>query len=353
MSILITGATGFIGRHVASQLSHDGETVVAVLRQPETQLPKLRQQVEALGGTATRIQATHGNLDQPELELPSNLPAPHTIIHLGARFAWGMDRESASRTNVDGSLAVAELARRHNSRLVFVSGFMLENREHMQRIGISSDDPERVNWTRVYRRAGAYEASKMEAALRVRSLAKEHALKLVEVQPATVAGHSRTGALDAAQPFHALIDGLARGRMALVPGSPAHWLPLVAVDHLAVLIARAATSETAPSRLLALDPATPNLKETLGIAAGGLGRRAPQRHLPISLLAALLRLPGVARLMGTSPEAMHFIQTHRFDTSETDAFLQQQGLSRPSIERVIADSARWYARGESSLLQPA
>ncbi|HBC17853.1 MAG TPA: NAD-dependent dehydratase, partial [Alcanivorax sp.] len=134
------------------------------------------------------------------------------------------------------------LARRHGSRLVFISGFMLENREHLQRLSITSDDPDQVDWQHVYRRAGGYEASKLEAAIRVRALAATHDLNLVEVQPATVAGHSRTGALDSAQPLFALLDNLARGRMAMVPGSPEHWLPLVAVDHLAALIAVAATA---------------------------------------------------------------------------------------------------------------
>ena len=354
MTLLITGATGFIGRHVCAQLTHDHD-ILAVLRQPDSQLPALRQQVNALGGQGERLQAVQGDLDLPSLGLPENLAAPQAIIHLGARFAWQLDRATAQRTNVAGSLAVAELARRHGSRLVFISGFMLENREHLQRLGITSDDPDQVDWQHVYRRAGGYEASKLEAAIRVRALAATHDLNLVEVQPATVAGHSRTGALDSAQPLFALLDNLARGRMAMVPGSPEHWLPLVAVDHLAALITVAATADSVPQRLLALDPTTPNLQGLQAIAADMLGRRAPQRHLPIPVLAALLRLPGMPRLMNTWPEALHFIQPTRFDTTDTDHFLNQQGLARPAMEAVIARSARWYQQhhGNPAAPQPA
>ncbi len=341
MTLLITGASGFIGRHVCAQLTHHHD-ILAVLRQPDSQLPALRQQVNALGGQGERLQAVQGDLDLPGLGLPEDLAPPQAIIHLGARFAWQLDRATAHRTNVAGSLAVAELARRHGSRLVFISGFMLENREHLQRLGITSNDPERVDWQRVYHRAGGYEASKLEAAIRVRALAAASDLDLVEVQPATVAGHSHTGTLDTAQPLFALLDNLASGRLAMVPGSPDHWLPLVAVDHLAALIAVAATGDTVPQRLLALDPDTPNLQGLLAIAANTLGRRAPQRHLPIPVLAALLRLPGMPRLMNTWPEALHFIQPTRFDTASTDAFLAQQGLTRPAMEAVIAASARWY-----------
>ncbi|MEQ9545556.1 MAG: SDR family oxidoreductase [Marinobacter sp.] len=343
MTILITGATGFIGRHVCAQLtrSHD---LYAVVRQPETQLPTLRQQVSDLGGQGDRLHAVKGDLDLPGLGLPEDLEAPEAIIHLGARFAWQLDPATAHRTNVAGSLAVAELARRHQSRLVFVSGFMLENHDHLRRLGINNDDPERVDWRRVYRLVGGYEASKLEAAIRVRALASSGDLDLVEVQPATVAGHSDTGSLDTSQPLFALLDNLARGRMAMIPGSPEHWLPLVAVDHLASLMAVAATSDRVPERLLALDPATPSLKGLLAIAADLLGRRAPQRHVPIPLLAALLRLPGLPRLMNTWPEALNFIQPTRFDTAITDAFLREQGLERPSMEVVIVATARWYRR---------
>ena len=354
MTVLITGATGFIGRHVCAQLtrSHD---LCAVLRQPGTQIPTLRRQVNALGGQGARLHAVQGDLDQPGLGLPEDLPPPRVIIHLGARFAWQLDPATAHRTNVAGSLAVAELARRHHCRLVFISGFMLENHAHLQRLGINDDDPARVDWRRVYRRAGGYEASKLEAAIRIRALATANDLDLVEVQPATAAGHSHTGALDSSQPLFALLDNLARGRMAMIPGSPDHWLPLVAVDHLASLIAVAATSNNAPKRLLALDPTTPNLQGLLAIAADSLGRRAPQRHLPIPVLATLLRLPGLPRLMNTWPEALHFIQPTRFDTTSTDAFLQEKGLARPSMEAVIAATARWYqqCRGNPPAPEPA
>jgi nucleoside-diphosphate-sugar epimerase len=340
MTLLITGATGFIGRHVCAQLTHH-HNVYAVLRQPETQLPLLRQQVDDLGGQGDRLHALQGDLDSPNLGLQKDLPAFQAIIHLGARFAWQMDSIVAHRTNVAGSLMVAELAQRQNCRLVFISGFMLENHEHLLRLGIQ-DDPELVDWQRVYRRAGAYKASKLEAAIRVRAMAVANALDFVEVQPATVAGHSQTGALDVSQPLFNLLDNLAKGRMAMIPGSPKHWLPLVAVDHLAELIATAATSEVVPPQLLALDPSTPNLQGLLSIAADILGRRAPQHYVPIPLLSALLHLPGLPRLMNTWPEALHFIQPTRYNTTSTDSFLRDHGLKRPLIDEVIATSASWY-----------
>ncbi|MQX52114.1 SDR family oxidoreductase [Alcanivorax sediminis] len=342
MTILITGASGFIGSHVCAQLTREQLPVLAMLRQPQQQLAVLRQQVDALGGQGSLVQALQGDLDQAELGLNAPLPELQAIIHLGARFAWQLPMKEARRTNVDGALAVARLALRQQARLVFISGFMLENHEHLTRLGIDLVDSSQTQWQQVYRRAGGYEASKLEAAIRVREFACEQGLDLVEVQPATVAGHSHSGQLDSQQPLYQLIDNLANGRMAAIPGTPDHWLPLVAVDLLAALIARAAVAEDVPSRLLALDTNTPSLQGLLGKAAEGLGQRPPRRFLPMAVLATLLRIPGLPRLLNTWPEALHFIQTTRFDTSVTEDFLAGQGLAHPGILPVIAASTRHY-----------
>ena len=342
MTVFITGATGFIGRHVCASLTRHNHAVIAMLRHPDTQLDTLRQQVDNLGGQGQLIQAVSGNLDQPALALSQPLPTLDAIIHLGARFAWQLDSETARRTNVTGSLAVAELARQQQCRLVFISGFMLENHAHLNRLGIDLANASRTHWPQVYRRAGGYEASKLEAAFRVREFATHHKLDLVEVQPATVAGHSTSGELDDSQPLYSLLDNLARGRMALVPGTRAHWLPLVAVDHLAEIIRLGTTIATVPGKLLALDANTPNLQPMLAQAAAHMGKRSPSRHIPLPVLAALLRIPGLPALMNTYPEALHFIQPTRFDTTTTEAFLQQHQLAAPNMETVIKASTLRY-----------
>ncbi|MFC4258864.1 SDR family oxidoreductase [Marinobacter lacisalsi] len=340
MSILISGATGFIGRHLCARLTANQQPVLALMRDAG-QLPALREKIDALGGQGSLVQALAGDLDRPRHLLSLALPEITAIVHLGARFGWQLDKEQARATNVSGSLAVAELARRLGCRLVFVSGFMLENHAHLSKLGIDLAQPDKTAWDRVYDRAGAYEASKLESAFRVRAMVTQ-GLDLVEVQPATVAGHSRSGELDTAQPLYQLIDNLARGRLAMVPGSPDHWLPLVAVDHLAALLAHAALLPQVPARLLALDPGTPRLQPLLAQVAEVLDRRPPKRYLPIPALALLLRIPGLSRLMNTYPEALNFIQTTRFDTEVADGFGEQEGLAHPDMNRVIRASAGFY-----------
>ncbi|MBM1144715.1 SDR family oxidoreductase [Alcanivorax sp. ZXX171] len=348
MTILITGASGFIGRHLCARLTARHTPVLALMRNPEA-LPALRERINGLGGDGAYLDAVAGDLDAPDLGIATTLPDLTAIIHLGARFAWRLPNDAARLTNVAGSLAVARLARRQACRLVFISGFMLENTRHLRRVGVIGEDPARIDWNRVYRLTGAYEGSKLEAAIAVR-----HALRdyddWVEVQPATVAGDSVSGDLDPSQPLYTLIDNLARGRLMRVPGGPDHWLPLIPVDTLASMIHHAAVDASPPPRLLALAADTPNLLPMLTLIAEALERRPPRGYVPMRLLSWLLRVPGVARFANTYPETLHFIQPDRFELSAMEAFTRAAGLTLPPIRQVLGASTRHYlAGGESAL----
>ncbi len=343
MTLLITGATGFIGRHLCAYLTMHDHEVIALMRRPD-ELPDLREKICELGGKGHLVRALEGDLTRPELGIETLPSGVHGVVHLAARFAWRLDRKSARAANVGGSLAAAELAQALGCRLVFISGFMLENPDHLARVGVDIDRPERTRWQTVYRRTGTYEASKLESAVKVRLLAEKTELDLVEVQPATVAGHSQTGELDQAQPLYQLIANLAGGRLRMVPGTPDHWLPLVTVDHVVAVIAAAAMATNPPRRLLCLDSDTPALQPMLAIVGDALGIQSPGRHISLPVLRALLSIPGVPGFMNTYPEALHFIQTKRFDTAITDQFLGEHGLHRPDIRSAIQVSARWYQR---------
>ncbi|PHQ15105.1 NAD-dependent epimerase/dehydratase family protein [Marinobacter profundi] len=343
MTILVTGATGFIGRHLCTTLTRDGHRVIALLRSPGA-LDPLRRFVNSNGGDGTLITPLAGDLERSDLGLEKPSENITAVVHLAARFGWGLAAAAAQDTNVTGSLRVAALAGKLGCRLVFVSGFMLANQPHLERLGISAAC---TDWTKVYRRVGAYEASKLEGAWAVRQFTSNNGLEMIEVQPATVIGHRQSGDLDPAQPFFSLLDNLYHGRMAMVPGSPAHWLPLVTVDYLSEVISAACLQPQVPARLLALDPATPGLRDLLAILAAELGCKAPQRHLPVGLMQFLLRLPMLARALRVAPESLEFIGTTRFDTAATDAFMVPGGIRQPELTSALRASARHYLSQQS------
>ncbi|WP_086794979.1 SDR family oxidoreductase [Pseudomonas sp. SCPG-7] len=339
----VTGGTGFIGQHLLANLSAKGHTLRVLMRRPE-RLAALREQVDSLGGCATRVFAVAGDLEQDNLGLSlvdqEVLRRASVIFHLGAHFAWGLSVEQSRAVNVQGAKRVALLAAEQKSRLVMIGGYMLNNHEHLQRIGIDPRQPELTNWPAVYRRVGGYEASKLEAHFATLQVMSAKGGEMTVVHPATVCGHSRTGHILDGQPLVALIRNLVQGKLTAVPGSAEHWLPLVTVDYLVELVAVCAFDPAmVGEELLALDDQTPNLRELLAQVAKPLGLKSPKHHISLRLLKWLLSIPPVAWFLDTKPEALDFIQTTRFNTAKVEQFANRHGIAKPDIRQALQHTA--------------
>ncbi|RXU60174.1 NAD-dependent dehydratase [Pseudomonas protegens] len=352
----VTGGTGFIGQHLLAHLSAKGHTVRVLMRRPE-RLAALREQVDHLGGCASRILAVAGDLERDQLGLsPADREAlrhARVVFHLGAHFAWGLTLEQSRAVNVEGAKRVALLAAEQNSRLVMIGGYMLQNHEHLRRIGIDPHHPQRTDWPALYRHVGGYEASKLEAHFVTLETMSAKGGELTVVHPATVCGHSRTGHILDGQPLVALIRNLVQGKLTAVPGTANHWLPLVTVDYLVELMTASAFDPAmAGQELLALDAQTPNLREMLVQVAQPLGLKSPKHHVSLRLLKWLLSIPPVARFMNTQPEALDFIQTTRFDTAAVEQFASRHGIAKPDIRQSLQHTATFVnahclARGQA------
>lgn len=341
----VTGGTGFIGQHLLANLSAKGHTLRVLMRRPE-RLAALREQVDNLGGCATRVFAVAGDLEQDNLGLSladqKVLRRASVIFHLGAHFAWGLSVEQSRAVNVQGAKRVALLAAEQKSRLVMIGGYMLNNHEHLQRIGIDPRQPELTNWPAVYRRVGGYEASKLEAHFATQQVMSAKGGEMTVVHPATVCGHSRTGHILDGQPLVALIRNLVQGKLTAVPGSAEHWLPLVTVDYLVELVAVCAFDPAMVGQeLLALDDQTPSLRELLAQVAKPLGLKSPKHHISLRLLKWLLSIPPVAWFLNTKPEALDFIQTTRFNTAAVERFANRHGIVKPDIRQALQHTATY------------
>ena len=67
------------------------------------------------------------------------------------------------------------------------------------------------------------------------------------------------------------------------------------------------------------------------------------------MLRALLKIPGMPRLLRTDAESLDFIQTTRFDTAATQALAQRYQLQWPDIDQALQATARYLANEPSAV----
>jgi dihydroflavonol-4-reductase len=110
--VFITGATGFVGSHVARELSRRG-AVLRILVRPTSPLTNL----EGLDG-----ETVQGDLLQPET-LRSGMAGCDAVMHVAADYRlWVTDPGSLYAVNVEGTRELLRIAREnHIPRVVYTS----------------------------------------------------------------------------------------------------------------------------------------------------------------------------------------------------------------------------------------
>ena len=101
MKVLVTGAAGYLGEHVAAALRDRGHIVTALVRRPE--------QVAQLNRFNVRL--VPGDLERPET-WPAALEDQDAVVTTaGTVQSWGLPHDTFRRVNVDGTLGLVEHAR--------------------------------------------------------------------------------------------------------------------------------------------------------------------------------------------------------------------------------------------------
>jgi nucleoside-diphosphate-sugar epimerase len=101
VKVLVTGAAGYLGEHVALAFRDGGHEVTALVRRAE--------QAERLAMLGLRT--VQGDLLRPETWPPALIGQDAVVTLAGAVQAWSRDREALRRVNVDGTLGLVERAR--------------------------------------------------------------------------------------------------------------------------------------------------------------------------------------------------------------------------------------------------
>jgi dihydroflavonol-4-reductase len=108
MKIFVTGATGFVGHHVARALADSGAQLRLLVRKSSN-----LAYLDGIGG-----EAHVGDLAQPETIKPA-LAGCDAVMHVAADYRlWIPDPEAMYRANVDGTRALLAMAREAGVRRV-------------------------------------------------------------------------------------------------------------------------------------------------------------------------------------------------------------------------------------------
>ena len=259
----MTGASGFLGRHVASDLAADGNSVRGLFRSPPPYDAPGVVPVYASGLLARKA-------------LAQALRGVDTVIHLAARVHV-MEEEAGKplaefrRVNVEGTRALMEEATRAGVRcFVFASS--------VKAIGESNDAP----WTETTPPAPSspYGISKLEAELVVQELANQDGLRASVLRLPLVYGPGMKANM------LRLFDLVHRG-IPLPLGSIANQRSIAYVGNVvaavrAVLRLPSSTSET----FLVADPESVSTSDLVREIAHALNRPARLIPLPQRLLRA-------------------------------------------------------------------
>jgi nucleoside-diphosphate-sugar epimerase len=217
---LLTGATGFLGHHLAARLGRDGRKLRAIVR-PGTDLRRIPTEIN---------EVVWGDITEPET-LQRALTGIDVVFHTAARVSGGGSKDAFQRDNV---AAVETLLRAAEAagvrRFVHVSSAGIFGAGQK---GTAID--ERTPLDPQIESRGLYAWSKAESDRLVRAFAAQSKLETVVVRPGILYGGD-------AQPFLARLQfPVPRGKgRRIVVGSRKTLLPLTHVDNASDALALAA-----------------------------------------------------------------------------------------------------------------
>ena len=270
-AVLVTGASGFVGRGVCEQLAAEDWKVLRVLR---------RDDAAAIPANSSVI--TVGDIG-PSTDWEGRLSGVHAIVHLAARVH--VMRETATdpgaefqRVNVAGTEVLARAAVRAGvSRFVFLSTVKVHGEKTTGRPFVESDTP---------RPEDLYSISKWDAERRLAVVARETGLEVTVLRSPLIYGPAVKGN------FLSLLKLCARG-VPLPFASIENSRSLVALDNLSGAICRSLADPRAAGKTYLVsdgeDVSTPDLIRRLSKC---LGRRPRLIPFPLGVLELGCRAVG-------------------------------------------------------------
>jgi nucleoside-diphosphate-sugar epimerase len=248
LTVLLTGATGFLGQEVLVQAARDPhveELVCLVrprrLRDPQTgrvhvmgaarRGARLLARLGITGAAARRFRFVEGDVEKPGLGLGARetqrLRCELThVIHCAASVAFDGSYDDSVRANVVGSLNALDfsLGVQRSKRSRFVAHVAIETSYVHGRLGRRAAKEGSLAFpARLYN--NYYELTKAMASLETDRAMLERGLRVTQLMPSIIIGDARTGNNRGdTKVINGPINAFGRARAALAALSAAGWL---------------------------------------------------------------------------------------------------------------------------------
>lgn len=317
-TILITGASGFVGRAILERLVAEGRDVRALTR----------SDASAQTLAATGAEPVRGDIMDPASLAPA-MAGCAVVYHVAGLNGFCLpEPHELTRVNVWGTRSVVSAAGAAGVRRVVLTSSAATIGEKRGTVA-TEHSPHRGSFL------SAYERSKFEAEREAFATAARVGVELVSVNPASVQGPGRVKGT-----ARILIDAL-NGRLSMVVDSR---LSLVDVDDCARghLLAEA---HGVPGERYLLSGVTLTLTEALEILGRISGRpQDPRRLPPFVAMTMATGVGALGRLRHRRPPVCRemvrtLLHGHAYDGSRAT---RELGLDYTPIEEALRRTIDWY-----------
>ena len=346
-TVLLTGATGFLGMELLARLVDQGDRdVVCLIRAPSASAAAERlatvfaRLYEEPPEAVERVTAVAGDVAEADLGLePADRAAlistVTSVVHCAASISFDLSLEDARRVNTGGAQRMIELSRE------IAAGGRLRRHLHVSTAYVAGRYRGLFKETDLDLGQGfrnTYEHSKFDGEKAINALAVD--LPLVIARPSIIVGDSVSGWTSAFNVIYWPMRAFSRGLMDEIAIDPEGLADIVPVDYVADGLMALLDAEAVDGTVaLVAGAAAPTNAELIGLACRQFGREPPR-----------IVADPASRLQETELYVPYFGIGATLDDARARELLGPLGLVAPSLRDYFktlidyAERARWGKR---------